>query len=143
MTEQELINSFIGSTKFTSEFKNVSIINNRCKSKNYADIEFTCNIKKGGNQLWRIEAKVHTNGDRHNTVHKIFGELLKETGRIAPQNTEVKYGILISDFEFYSRKYSIIDKRKFIAFGELIPVSLVIVWRQGSFYFMNWNDLHT
>lgn len=142
MTEQELINHFVQSPLFVSEFGNVTRTNTNCKSKKFADIEFHLENEKIRNHVWRIEAKVHTNQDRHNSVHKIFGELLKETGRETLDNHEVKYGVLISDIDFYRDRFSLIEVNRFIRFGELIPIECVFAWNGQEFVRHNWNDLH-
>jgi len=99
--EQNLINAFIEALQANDDdnLKISSIINTSCKSRKYADIEY---ISQSG-QHWVIEAKTNDSSDAHNTVHKIFGELLKETGKENRNNC--KYGILIPGSTFLLSTY--------------------------------------
>lgn len=142
MSEQQLIDRFIIELNENRFFDKYDIINNNCKSKNHADIEMHVEIN-GKRELWRIEAKVETNADKHNSVHKIFGELLKETGRHVDDGIVVRYALLLSDFEFYCKRFSKIERSRFIGFGKLIPVHCVFVFeKNGNFRKINWSDLH-
>ena len=73
--EQDLIDIFVNHLQqhADEEICISKIINSNCKSKKFADIEF----KSKANLHWVIEAKSNDSEDRYNTVHKIFGELLK------------------------------------------------------------------
>ncbi len=138
--EQDLVDNFVAQLK---EHKNpdycaVDVINQNCKSKTCADIEF--HSKSGIH--WVIEAKSHDSKDKHNTVHKIFGELLKETGR--HNRTKSKYAVLIPEegVQFYSRAFQAIDRNKFIAFGEIIPVESVFTFGMSGIKAMTWSELY-
>ena len=137
--EQDLINSFIRELQ-TNEDKNLRIyliINTSCKSRKYADVEY---ISKSG-QHWVIEAKTNDSSDAHNTAHKIFGELLKETGKENRNNC--KYGILIPEdsITFYSRLFQEIKREKYIGYGELIPVENVFLYGASGIKNISWEEL--
>lgn len=91
--EQDLINEFVAhlSLHEDEELKISTVINTNCKSKKFADVEF----KSATNLHWVIEAKSDDSKDKYNTVHKIFGELLKETGRA--NRSECRHAILIPE----------------------------------------------
>ncbi len=94
------------------------------------------------NKNWVIEAKSDDSRDRHNTVHKIFGELLKETGRNNRENCS--YAILIpgSSVKFYSRAFQSIRRDKFIGFGKLIPVNCVFTCNETGIKKISWEKLY-
>jgi hypothetical protein len=82
--EQDLIDAFVEALRASAdhEISFDTLYNKNCKSKTYADIEF----KSKSNVHWVIEAKSNDSSDAYNSVHKIFGELLKETGRTSRNN---------------------------------------------------------
>ena len=139
--EQDLIDDFVAHLKKDSrdEFcPKDEFTNTNCKVKKWADVEF---VSKSGKH-WVIEAKSNDSKDAHNTVHKIFGELLKETGRKNRNNCS--YGILIpkSGKEFYSRLFKSIKREKFIGFGQLIPVEAVFLSDSTGFEKFTWTELY-
>lgn len=142
--EYELVKSF---AEYLKE-NNIEVLKFNCRNKNYADIEY-----KNDNVLYRVEAKTHLSGDRHNAVHKLFGELLKMTSYEIPKNQKVKYQVLLDgrknekgndSFEYFSDVYSKIPKDKFLDFEKLIPVDKVIVFNpeEKSEKEYNWEDLY-
>lgn len=138
--EQDLINEFVAHLKQHTDVT-VSIgtlINTKCKSKKFADIEF----KSKTDLHWVIEAKSDDSGDKHNTVHKIFGELLKETGRTNRSNC--CHAILIpeSAVKFYSRAFQSIDREKFLGFGKLIPIDTVFTSNAAGVRKLTWEALY-
>jgi hypothetical protein len=140
--EQNLIDEFVAYLKNHTE-KTISInsdciININCRSRNFSDIEF---ISKAGVH-WVIEAKSDDSKDKHNTVHKIFGELLKETGRSDRNNC--RYAILIpeSSVAFYSRAFQSINREKFLAFGDLIPIKTVFTSNSTGIKQRTWVELY-
>lgn len=128
--EQQLIEEYLK----ISNLKNIEVINKNCKSKKHSDLEY---IDKSEQYHWRIEAKSHMSKDAYNAVHKIFGELLKETGRPPISDKKIKYGILldgsycsdkkITGKEFFRKYFRHIEIEKYKKFGLLIPVDVVIV----------------
>lgn len=138
--EQDLINQFIGhlQTHEDDELKIATLFNKSCKAKKYSDIEY----RSVSNIHWVIEAKSHDSGDRYNTVHKIYGELLKETGRVNRNNC--CYGILIpsSSVNFYSRAFQFIQRDRFLKFGQLIPVDCVFLCNEHGFTKVSWEELY-
>ncbi|OZA33332.1 MAG: hypothetical protein B7X82_09260 [Hydrogenophilales bacterium 17-64-65] len=121
--EQDLIDEFVTHLEQHADdsVKIGSIINANCKSKKFADIEF----RSKTNLHWVIEAKSDDSKDKHNTVHKILGELLKETGRVNRSNCRHVILIPESAVAFYSRAFQSIDRDKFLGFGKLIPIDTV------------------
>ena len=138
--EQDLVDNFVAALRKHQDptYCPAGVINQNCKSKTYADIEF--NSTSGIH--WVIEAKSHDSQDKHNTVHKIFGELLKETGR--HNRTKSKYAVLIPEdgVQFYSGAFQAIDRNKFIAFGEIIPVETVFTFGQNGIKSLSWSALY-
>lgn len=92
-------------------------------------------------QHWVIEAKSNDSSDAHNTIHKIFGELLKETGK--DNRDKCKYGILIPEnaLNFYSRLFQEIKREKYIGFGDLIPIESVFLYASSGVKFLSWEEL--
>lgn len=139
--EQDLIDAFVGALR-THDDETLAIgqplLNTNCRSKKHADVEF---VSKSGVH-WVIEAKSNASKDKHNTVHKIFGELLKETGR-ADRNS-CKFAVLIPEdaLDFYSGAFRSISREKFLAFGELIPVEKVFTFGPNGVGEHSWEDLH-
>nr|WP_155656811.1 hypothetical protein [Aliivibrio fischeri] len=138
--EQDLIDGFVNCLKRAKNplFRASQVINSSCKSKKYADIEY---ISENGTK-WAIEAKSHDSSDRHNTVHKLFGELLKETGR---ENRDgFLFGLLIpiESLNFYSRLLQSINRDKFVGFGNLVPISAVFLYGNSSVKQLTWESLY-
>lgn len=138
--EQNLINAFIAALYQHVDPKLciANLHNARCKSRTFADIEFE---SKSGVH-WVIEAKSDDSGDKHNTVHKIFGEILKETGRSNRKNC--KHAILIPEKAtlFYSRAFQSIAREKFVGFGKLIPIDTVFTHGASGVGQITWTDLY-
>ncbi|BCG18121.1 MULTISPECIES: hypothetical protein [Vibrio] len=138
--EQDLIDGFVCCLKRAKDpsFRAATIINFSCKAKKYADVEY---ISEDGTR-WVIEAKSHDSSDRHNTVHKLFGELLKETGR--PDRGGCLYGLLIpaKSLSFYSRLLQSINRDIFIGFGKLIPISAVFLYGDSRIRILTWESLY-
>jgi hypothetical protein len=114
------------------------LLNANCKSKTMADVEF---ISKSGLH-WVIEAKSNDSADKHNTVHKIFGEVLKETGRT--NRNDCRHAILLplDAVMFYSRAFQCIAKEKFLGFGSLIPIDTVFVSDPTCIGQLTWEELY-
>lgn len=138
--EQNLINEFVAHLEQHPDdaVKIGSVINTNCKSKKFSDVEF----KSKTNLHWVIETKSNDSKDRHNTVHKIFGELLKETGRTHRSNC--RHAILIpeSAVKFYSRAFQSIDREKFLGFGKLIPIDTVFTSNATGVGQLTWEALY-
>jgi hypothetical protein len=138
--EQDLIEQFVAhlAQHRDETLKIGTVINTSCKAKKFADVEF----KSSANLHWVIEAKSDDSKDKHNTVHKIFGELLKETGRT--NRTECRYAILIpeSAVQFYSRAFQSIDREKFLGFGRLIPIDTVFTSSTTDVGQLTWKSLY-
>jgi len=138
--EQDLIEEFIGHLR-QSDNDDLCIekmINSNCRSKKYADIEYESKAKLH----WVIEAKSNDSKDKHNTVHKIFGEVLKETGRT--NRSDCRHAILIpeSAVGFYSRAFQSIDRGKFMGFGNLIPIDTVFTSSSTGVRQLTWQQLY-
>lgn len=140
--EQDLIDEFI---THLNQYADATIaidpgfvINTSCRTKKFADIEYYSKAKLH----WVIEAKSDGSRDKYNTVHKIFGELLKETGR--DNRSNCRYAILIpeSSVAFYSRAFQSIDRKKFIGFSKLIPIDTVFTSAATGVRQLTWADLY-
>jgi len=138
--EQDLIDQFVSHLQQHADesVRIDSIINSNCKSKKFSDIEFRSKAKLH----WVIEAKSDDSKDKHNTVHKIFGELLKETGRT--NRSDCRHAILIPDSAvvFYSRAFQSIDRQKFLGFGKLIPIDTVFTSSVNGVRQLTWQSLY-
>jgi hypothetical protein len=138
--EQELIDTFVDAMHGHDhgELKIAVLHNKNCKSKSLADIEYT---SEAGIR-WVIEAKSHDSGDKHNTVHKIFGELLKETGRT--NRVDCRHAILIPQdgLAFYSRAFQSIAREKFVGFGKLVPIETVFIFGSSGVSQFSWENLY-
>jgi hypothetical protein len=138
--EQMLINQFVKHLRSHADGRLCikTLHNDRCKSRSFADVEFdsTAGIR------WVVEAKSHKSPDRHNGVHKLLGELLKETGRL--DRPPCRYALLIPEkgVPFYSWALQAIDRDKFIAFGQLIPVDGIFVSSTKGIREMTWISLY-
>lgn len=138
--EQDLIDAFVAALKVHEDRRLAigNVLNSKCKAKHHADIEF--HSKTGVH--WVIEAKSNDSQDKHNTVHKIFGELLKETGR--SNRAMCKFAVLIPEeaVHFYSRAFQSIARDKFLAFGSLIPVESVFTFGATGVGEISWENLY-
>ena len=138
--EQDLIDEFVAhlNNHPDDSLSIVKVINSNCKSRTFADVEF----ESKANLHWVIEAKSDDSTDKHNTVHKIFGELLKETGRTNRSNC--RHAILIPQAAvvFYSRAFQSIDRKKFLGFGALIPIDTVFTSSSGGVKQLTWESLY-
>lgn len=137
--EQDLINEFIGHMRnhIDENLRIDEIFNSSCRAKNFADIEYSSKSKL----RWVIEAKSDDSKDKYNTVHKIFGELLKETGRTNRDNCQHAVLIPESAVGFYSRAFRSIDRDKFLGFGALIPVDTVFLSAPSGVKQITWAAL--
>jgi hypothetical protein len=141
-SEQALINRFVEaarSDQADNVFRLKRIVNQSCKSKKFADIEYTSQA----DIHWIIEAKSYDSKDRHNAIHKLFGELLKETGRNR-SGSNLQYGVLLpaEGLEFFGKGFAAVPKKKFVAFGALIPVSKVFYVEESCIKHLNWAQIH-
>lgn len=138
--EQDLIDQFMNHLQNheSDDLRVSEVINQNCKAKKFADVEFMSVSKLH----WVIEAKSDDSNDRYNTVHKIFGELLKETGR--DDRANCRHAILIPDnsIQFYSRAFQSINRDKFIGFGRLIPVDCVFTCNTQGINQISWEGLY-
>lgn len=138
--EQDLIDEFVHRLRNHSDpaIRIESLLNSNCKSKKLADVEFVSAQKLH----WVIEAKSDDSKDKHNTVHKIFGELLKETGRT--NRSDCRHAVLIPEgaVPFYSRAFQSIAREKFVAFGRLVPIDTVFTCGISGVAQLTWEGLY-
>jgi hypothetical protein len=108
-------------------------------SPNCSDVEYISH----GNEYLIIEAKSHESKDSYNTRHKIFGQLLKEHGKInsnrLDHSSKIALGILIpkdkpstgksntkkSGCDFYRHGFRDIPSELFTAFGRLVKAKYI------------------
>lgn len=132
--ESELVDRFKDNLNKMTVIKEEANFN--CKSQTNADIEF----KDFLGNYFVIEAKVSTTSDKYNNIHKIFGELLKETGRPRTNTPNIRYAILIDNDEFFSNGFNEILKEKYLGFGELIPIQDIFILKEEKLFHCKWNE---
>lgn len=139
--EAPLIKCFSDVIKFDSRFGIKQAINIGNDNASFSDVEYLSN----SGEYLIIEAKSHESKDAYNTRHKIFGQLLKEHGKINPSrkeyNSAIALGVLIpkdatssgksntkkSGYDFYRDGYLDIPETIFSKFGELAKVKYVFL----------------
>ncbi|GAB3807086.1 hypothetical protein [Virgibacillus kimchii] len=106
-----------------------------------ADIEYVSST----GEYMVIEAKSNHSRDAHNSVHKLFGELLKETGKnkvnrlqgdqkaslavLIPEDASTRDGVTKnSGYNFYKRHFNNIPHDIFEKFGELVNARYVFIY---------------
>lgn len=138
--EQPLVDNFVCALRGIQDcdLSIQCIINQACSSPDFADVEFTA---KSG-QRWAIEAKYGAENNIPNEVHKLFGNLLRETGRCHRQDCNV--GLLLhQDTECYFREHvQLIPREKFCQFGRLVPVQAVFVFSQTEVKRKTWMEFY-
>lgn len=140
--EQDLIDGFVKALEIHDDpnLKLVSLINQKCSSPVHADVEYV----SASDVLWAIEAKSNDSRDRYNTVHKMYGNLLTETGR-SRSHRVVKFGVLLpeSGLDFYSSHVRRIKQSTYDEFGKLIPVERVFFLKaDGTIGSLSWQELY-
>ena len=139
--EQDFINSFISAARACGnpDYAVKSLVNSKCKAKKFADVEY---VSESG-IYWAIEVKTHESPDFGNAVHKIFGELMKETGRIR-EDKLVRYALLLPSggLELFGKRLLSVNKEKFEAFGKLIPVETVLHFDGEIIKGISWEELY-
>lgn len=138
--EQNLIDEFVAHLRnhVDDNLRIAELYNSKCRSKKFADVEFESMTKL----RWVIESKSDDSKNKHNTVHMIFGELLKETGRT--NRVKCRHAVLLPEraIGFYSRAFQSIDREKFIGFGALIPIDTVFVSGPSGVKQLTWAALY-
>lgn len=127
----ELVRKCLSGSTGDERFRIKTAINFNCKAKSRADIEY---VSESGVHLV-VEAKSHHSEDRHNGAHKLFGELLKESGRRRETKSPIVYAIALTGdpyagtrgVDFYRGKFAEIDSDVFCAFGVLANCKYVFV----------------
>ena len=138
--EQPLIDNFVRVLQQVQDpdLSIQCIHNQRCGCQTLADVEFTAM----SGQRWAIEAKYGAPKNRANEVHKLFGDLLRETGR--DYREDCKIGLLLHhetecDFRRGVRR---VHREKFIRFGCLIPVQAVFIFSPSNVAQKTWMQLY-
>lgn len=139
--EQCMINRFLCLMhRAKSPELRIGCVHNSCcqGQQPLADVEFTT---KSGHR-WAIEAKYGSKTDRPNEVHRLFGNLLRETGRERP--AACQFGLLLPGQleEYYRNGVNRIPRCKFLAFGDLVPVARVYVLDADSVRYGNWGQFY-
>jgi hypothetical protein len=143
--EQKLVTNFMNLIWHDDIYgvKEDEIYNFNCKAKKYADVEYI--TKKGIRMV--IEAKSHHSPDRHNSLHKIFGELLKEAFRHRDKLIKSRYCLLVpltrhekvSGEEFYRSKIiEYIGMTNLNKFSKIIPMSYVFACSNKELKMYGW-----
>jgi hypothetical protein len=141
VTERGLITAFrnvVTHQNIDRRFRVAREINFDCKSRDHADVEYV----SATGRHFVIEAKSHHSKDRDNGAHKIFGELLKETGRNPNRGADGTpvFAILLTDDPwehrrgeaFYRRKFQTIDESAYLSFGRLVKAEYVFLAEASS-----------
>ena len=143
--EQQLIDKFVEKLKGVTENAlkicgSEYIHNQRCGAKKLADLEFT----SASGQRWAIEAKYGSKTDKANEVHKMFGNLLRETGRANRDGCRIALLLPACREEYFRERVRLIPRVKFIGFGELVPVKAVFVFDETrqSFRQVTWPEFY-
>jgi hypothetical protein len=146
ISEVELVNNF--RTFLISE----SLVNEKNShfdgdDENRADVELVLDSERWSGIDFKkiyIEAKSHHSTDSQNTINKIFGQLLKETGKRSLDSQTECLAILfpsesaqwidnknkpvtkIIGVDYYRRGFSRINQKSFIDFGELVGAKYIL-----------------
>ena len=146
--EKKLINKFKQVIANDEKFGIKESFNFGNDTNEKADIEYLTN---SGKYLIN-KAKSHHSDDKYNTIHKIFGQLLKENGKENPNRQKhsnaLSYGILIpkdrNGIEFYSKGFNYIPEELFVEFGEITNTRHVFVCSEdnNSWEHYTWNDFY-
>jgi hypothetical protein len=138
--EMDLIEGFVAALRkhVRTQLRIAELINADCNSRAFADVEF----KSVSKIHWAIEAKSNLSPDKHNAAHKIFGELLKETGRT--NRKHCRHAMLIPQdaVQFLSKKFQCVDRSKFVGFGKLIPINTVFTFGTAGIEQTTWLQLY-
>ncbi|MFQ2168779.1 hypothetical protein ACK35I_06780 [Aeromonas veronii] len=105
-----------------------------------------------------IEVKTHHSTDSQNTIHKVFGQLLKETGKRTLKDQEclaIMFPHEPAEWKaqgktikktcgvgYYRQGFKKIDKEKFIRFGELVSVKYIFSFssKEQKLEIYEWKD---
>jgi hypothetical protein len=138
--EKDLIEGFVTALRnhVGTQLRIAELINANCNSRIFADVEF----KSVSKIHWVIEAKSDLSPDKHNAAHKIFGELLKETGRT--NRKDCRHAILVPQdaVPFFSKKFQCVARSKFEGFGRLIPIETVFTFGTAGIQQITWLQLY-
>jgi len=122
-------------------FRIISLHNGGSDTNEFADIEYT----SSESGLIAIEAKTHDTSNAPNTVHMVFGQLLREHGKTNPERERnpASFGILIpaetptsinapneAGVNYYQRRFRNIPRDKFFKFGTLVNARYVFVFKR-------------
>ena len=143
--EQKLIDGFVCYLKNLADDDDLKvdeheIYNKNCRRSNFADLEF----KSVSGQRWAIEAKYGAEANRYNEVHKLFGNLLRETKRDNRNQCRIALLIPACREDFFRKGMNRIAREKFMCFGLLVPVEDIFVFDEDdpSFKRKRWADFY-
>lgn len=150
--EQDFIDKYVEEVLCKNEC--IEIVNKGCRAKKYADLEY---LDKSTKTLWRIEVKTSDSPGSLDSVHKIFGELLKNTSfkNTANSDYSVKYGLLLDskrlrnkNDDFNKRNQNNFQKQiirsfshdRLQKFGEIVPIESVFIFDGENVHKLSWDD---
>lgn len=139
--EQPLIDRFVDALQDADgELRVREVHNSSCTNNtDFADLEFT----SVSGQRWAIEAKYGAPDNMHNEVHKLFGDLLRETGRANRHGCRIALLLYAGNEQFFRTGVRRINREKFIRFGCLIPIERVfVVGECPSFETRTWREFY-
>ncbi|WP_156480502.1 hypothetical protein [Aquipseudomonas alcaligenes] len=152
ISEVELIESF---GKFLINQDLIDYENSHFSGDDNHNADVALSLKPGkwpGIQVDKlhIEVKSHHSEDSQNTINKIFGQLLKETGKRSLDKEKECLAILfpyergawpgrnnktvtrIEGEAYYRRGFSRIDKQTFVKFGDLVGAKYILSFSTAS-----------
>ena len=139
--EQPLIDRFVAALKDADNEIRINEMHNCSCAGNadFADLEFT----SVSGQRWAIEAKYGAPKNKANEVHKLFGDLLRETGRAHRNGCRIALLLYAGNEEYFRAGVRRINRGKYIQFGSLVPVeSVFVVGDSPSFETRTWREFY-
>ena len=90
---------------------------------------------------WFIEAKSFQSPDKHNGIHKIFGELLKMS-KFAEESENAHLGILVDDEYFLKTHLDMCNKEDLLGFGQIFKNGItVFIFSEEKLTEKTWTEL--
>ncbi|UZM95845.1 hypothetical protein [Pseudomonas putida] len=162
ISEKELIDGF---GRFLIDQDLIDRGNSHFAGDNSQNADVVLSLRSGkwpgmGVEKIYIEAKSHHSEDSQNTINKIFGQLLKETGKRKFDREKECLAVLfpyergewegrdkkivrrIEGEDYYRRGFSRIEKQIFVKFGELVGAKYILSFcsTSSSLRIFEWSD---
>lgn len=152
--EASLVAAFVDIIRNHTKFGIAKEFNVGSDTNQFADVEY---LSKSGEYIV-IEAKSNETQDAPNTVHKVFGQLLKECGkhRFRSEYLPVLAVLIPDDIPedskapkekgsvYYGRRFRDIPEDKYRAFGELVGIRYVFTCARNRYvHIYDWNSFRS